>query len=176
VPPRPRRVSRGMSSRGARRRVTWAQFATTGVGLGTSGHSTNIDLLGQYRTAGGVVDGSTIVRVHITLAITSAVVANENFTWGLMTVGFNEVAATFVTGTGPVDPIDTPYEDWMLLRHETAVPTYGRQAANQRLEHDLRSKRKIEDLGRTLILSVSTQTSAAALTADVFARTLLALP
>jgi len=158
-----------------RRRLTWAQFEGTEV-VGVTGHSVNIDLLSGYKAATGDPNGTTIMRTHLCLGVTSAVVAGENFQWGLIVLGTNQVANSFATGTGPTDVATDPYEDWMIVGEEIALPTYGRQAANNRNCFDLRSKRKIDDLGRTYILSLSATTSAASLNVRVFARTLLALP
>jgi len=174
MPPRPRRAPIRPMGR-TRRRTTWVNYESVAV-VGTAGHSVNSDLLTQYRVAGGEIVGSTILRTHLWLAPTTAVANLDKFSWGLIVAGASQISPSFVTGSGFYETQTFPYVDWMLATEEFACPTFGRLAANNRNVVDIRSKRKINDLGETYIHSISAVTAGAALSVQVYARILLALP
>jgi len=174
MPARHRSIRAG--SRVPRRRLTWANYNHTGLVVGLSGHGLNIDLLADFVSAGGDINGVTIMRTHLRFWPATAVAAADVLYYGLMVMGSNQIQPSFVLGASAVNnPSDDPYLDWMISDVREARPTYGVSSTNE-INLDLRSKRKMEDLQETLGLSVVAKTVGASLSVDVFARTLLALP
>jgi hypothetical protein len=164
-------------ARPARRRLTWVDYTSTGLVVGATGHALNIDLLSQFKTAGGEVNGATVMRTHLVVWPATAVAAADAIRLGLMVTGTNEVQASFALGaTAFNNPTDFPYLDWMYSRKFRATPTLNPWGSTNEMSVDLRSKRKMEDLADTLLLSVVNTNSGVALNVDVSARVLLALP
>jgi hypothetical protein len=163
------------TTRSARRRLTWANFTQSAVSVGASLHAVNIDLLGQYTAAGGDTNGATVMRTHLRVWPSTAVAAGDKIQLGVIVAG-GQVAPSYAIGGGPYNPIDVPYVDWMLSDAWEARPTLSHVCSSNELMADLRSKRKITDLNETLILSAVAVVAGAALSVDVFARVLLALP
>ena len=177
MPPRTRRMATRLGTRPTRRRLTWCDYTSTGLVVGVTGHALNVDLLSQFKTAGGEVNGATVIRTHLSVWPATAVAAADAIRLGLMVTGTNEVSATFALGaTAFNNPTDFPYVDWMYSRKYRATPNFNPTGSSNELLVDLRSKRKMEDLADTLLLSVVNTNSGVSLNVDISARILIALP
>ena len=161
-----------------RRRLTWVNYSQTALVVGVSGHALNIDLLADYKALPDTaVVGSTVLRTHLKLWPATAVAAGDRIKLGVQVGGQNEVQPSFVLGAAAFDnPSDFPYLDWMLSDQWEARPNYNEAGSTNGLAIDLKSKRKIGDLGKTLMASIVAANVGASLSVDVFARILLALP
>jgi hypothetical protein len=160
----------------SRRRTQWAEFDQSGITTGAIGHGINTDILANFRATGGDTAGTTILRTHLKLFVTSAVAAGDGFKAGLIVTSLGNVGG-YTTGGGVFfDPVDSPYLPWMLVMREGAHPGYGTTSPNANLEYDIKAKRRVPQLDSTLILSVVNTGAVAALTYSVYARVLLAMP
>jgi len=151
----------------------WATFVQLATNLGT-GAKVNLDLLGNLKVAGSSVLGCTVMRTHAKLAISEASAdTGQGFN-----VGFIVDDAVNVTN---VDPSTAFGNDWMLLTTVSPATTkYGKTyISGTNLvwgdEIDLRSKRKIEEIGEDYLLCLENAGSGTA-SYSTFVRTLLALP
>jgi len=160
----------------ARRRLTWCDYKQIGLVVGASAHAANVDLLSQFKTAGGEVNGATVMRTHLHVWPTTTVTAADKVMLGLIVTGTNQVAPSFALGVGFDNPQDSPYLDWMLADQWEARPNFNRLGSSNELAVDLRSKRKMLDLQDSLLLSAVAVTVTSALSVDIFCRTLIALP
>jgi len=167
-----RHTARHMVTRAPRRRTTWANFDGS-IAPGAIGSSASIDLLNPYRSVGGIVLGTTVLITHLKWFVTSAVANGDGFGLGLIVDDLGNVFTSQVNG---YNTLDTPYEDWMLADRMGAHPAYGMTTSNNQGEIHLRSKRKIEDLNRSLLLVTKNSGATASLSIAIFARVLLALP
>jgi len=146
------------------------------VACAANANATNIDLLTLIK-AGGSTLGTTVMRSHLQMDVTSTVTLNDTWLWGLL-VETNDEIVTSVSTTSCANPLNTPSADWMMWRREIAAPTY-RPGTSNRLEVDLKAKRKVEELNQTLLYSQVCDSVAAGgrpLTVRVHGRVLLALP
>ncbi len=144
-----------------KRRTAWAQTDFDfNLVTGTDASKSAVDLLENYRSNGGNTAGVTIARTHFDLIPRAR---DHDFAGGLPTVAFgvyvddiDEVA----DGTQDA-PVSDPYSDWMYnvagaLDQGVTVPMTAIWADFLDYRHDIRSKRKLEQLGRTLIFSIQT--------------------
>ena len=137
-----------------------------------AGNKINRDLLANLETAGSSVLGATIMRTHSYIAVSDL--------WASATIG---LTVGYIVDTAPtvtnLDPTTAFGDDWMLLR--TLAPSYATQATTNNTilfygqEIDLRSKRKVEEIGEKYFLCFANQGSAS-VTLGAFTRTLIALP
>lgn len=171
MPPRPRRSS-VMARRPARRRTTWVQY-DQGITPGALGNSTTQDLLVNYKNAGGIVLGVTVLVTHLKWFVTSAVAAGDGFSLGCLV---DDTSNVFASQVNAYNPTDSPYLDWMLNDRFGAHPAYGMTTSNSQGFITLKSKRRIDDLERSYLVSAKNTGAVANLTITIFARILLALP
>lgn len=183
----------------ARRKLIWARtpFAVTsleGVAAGTGGAIEVQDLLAPYRTEAGITRGPvglTVVRIRMTIGFdvtatdASGTVAQiraiGGIYYGIRVYDFPELAAEEAAGIVARGPMIEPHLDWMTwgrvpVRH-TSVPVAASTNIIGNADVDVRSMRKIDELGQTLGLAVQT-TSGGAGVAAITCQTsvLLALP
>ena len=161
-----------------RRKLVWATDLFSNVTVGAGAKLPQRDLLAGLEVAGSSVLGATIMRTHMQLAMTSAgVLVNPPGVF----VGFIVNSAPTVTN---LDPGVSFYDDWMLntsFSPSTNVPgnTTLVDAASATLfwgvRIDLRSKRRIEEMGEKYWFTLS-NTGAASIAVSGMTKTLLALP
>jgi hypothetical protein len=116
------------------------------------------------------------MRTHLRLWVTTAVAAGDGFQFGIEVGGLNDIAVNVASGSGIDNPIAQPYLDWMLVDQAYARPGYSLYGPNNQVMVDLKSRRRLADLDRTLILSINNTAAVAALSVAIFSRVLLALP
>ena len=157
------------------RTTTWARSVNV-FALGANGNYATLDLLAPFKTSGGIQQGATVTRIHLGIAVTSAVAASDSFAWGILRGQDSDIGAN-VAGA-PV-PSTHPYEDWMMWRTEVAcagVNTSYWRDANQ-VEWDLRSQRRLPELQMALnMVVIRNSVTAANLAITAVASILLKLP
>jgi hypothetical protein len=154
---------------GSRRKLVWATQATGVVPLAV-GANVATDLLFALHVAGASTLGATVMRTHVSLFVDDWTTDTDRVDFGLIIGRRSDPVAGL--------PLATEDElDWMLLRRlkpqfSGAVPDIGYTT-----DVDLRAKRKVQELDQTLLLVVGGASGiAAAMTFEIFSRTLLALP
>jgi hypothetical protein len=118
------------------------------------------------------------MRIHANLWVTNTVAAGFEIAVGFIVDNVDEATTTSQALGTPfsLNPLDEPYVPWMLYQRHVGAPTLNPMAANNVLTYDIRSKRKIPNMGDTLLMSAVTVSGATALTARLHARVLLAMP
>jgi len=121
--------------------------------------------------------GTTVLRVHCRLFVTSAVAAGDGFKWGIIVAPADQAGA-YATGAGThsVNPVDQPYANWLMVNREGAHPGYALCGPNNQFAVDVRAKRKIGNAQSSLFLSVANTGAAASLVYSFYSRVLIALP
>jgi hypothetical protein len=120
------------------------------------------------------------MRTHLTV-VYQAPVAADSFYVGLRVDDLAQVVAVpaAVAATNP-NPRDNPYVDWMYADHLIADNNgqFGKSISSyQGLILDLRAKRRMEEVQEAYLITLVQDTvGTTAKNAQVFARTLLALP
>ena len=159
-------VSRGT----ARRKLVWAtrEFVLAGINAGVS---TTVDLLSDFRGAGGDTLGCTIMRTHGYLWWQPVAILTDKTAFGLVIGRQQDV------GTNNLNPStgSNPEIDWML---DTRVVPTGTDLTTTQKSYtiDNRAKRKMEELGQAYLLVIGNSNGGAG--AQVFSgffRTLVAL-
>jgi len=177
VPPR---RGRSFTSRRAtpRRKLEWADFTldfTVAVGSFVS-----FDLLAQFKAVTGAsTTGSTITRIHSRTWITSAVVVGDGVSDAFIVDQLDEVQASpgVATSTAHIlSPAFSPNADWMLYRQWNAHPLYGFSGPVNQWEADIRSRRRLREIGDTLLYVFENRDATATVSVSTHVRTLLALP
>jgi hypothetical protein len=178
MPPRVRRsstVRRGISQR---RKLEWADFSidsSTGVG-----NVTWVDVLSSFAALPGAsTAGATVARWHIYLAITSAVVNGDGISLLGRVDDINEVVAgpgiAVVTAHIP-SGTETPNADWMLFDQRDAHPGYNFLGPNNLWQYDIRAKRRLKEMGDTLLFGFENRDATATVTWHMHSRALLMMP
>jgi hypothetical protein len=172
-----RRNNRMRMHGGNPRETTWARSVNV-FALAANGNYSTLDLLGPFKTSGGVQQGVTVIRTHLAWSVTTAVAAADSFSWA---TGRGQVADQGANIAGAPVPDTNQYSDWNMWRFEVAAssagagPTYWRNA-NQ-TEFDIKSARRLPELQMSYNLVIKRQTVAAAtLGITVIASVLLKLP
>lgn len=176
MPARRHRRNGAMGS--ARRKLEWADFSldsTTAVG-----NVTWVDLLSTFDALPGASSaGCTIARTHIYLAITSAVVNGDGISSLLLVNEANQAVA------GPGIPVvtahilsgtETPNADWMLFDQRDAHPGYSFTGPNNLMTFDIKAKRRLKEIGDTLLFGLENRDASATVSWHIHARTLLMMP
>jgi len=170
MPPRVRRVSRA-AGRGNRRRVVWATHgASQSLNAGTVWNS---DLLTDYKVAGASLAGVTIMRTHIRILLPYSA-ATESWYLGLIVGRATDVGINLAQGSA-IDPLGDQELPWLLNTNVYVGASGATFDAQREFVLDIRSKRKMHDLGEAYILSFL-NTAAGAHVPAFYSRTLLALP
>jgi hypothetical protein len=176
----PPRIRRSPARRGnfQRRKLEWADFtldSTTAVG-----NVTWLNVLSQFTAIPGAsVAGATIARTHIYIAVTTAVVNGDGISLLLRVDDSNEAVA------GPGVPVvtahipsgtETPEADWMLFDQRDAHPGYSLYGPNNLWTYDVKSKRRLKEIGDTLLFGFENRDATATVGFHVHIRTLLMMP
>ena len=146
--------------------------------LAANGNYSTLDLLGPFKTSGGVTQGVTVIRTHLAWSVTTAVAAGDSFSWATGRGQNSDIGANIA---GAPVPDTQQYEDWNMWRFEVACNSTGAGAsywkqANQ-TEFDVKAARKIPELQQSYNLVIKRQTvTAATLGITVVASVLLKLP
>lgn len=165
------RSSRG----GSRRKLVWAQADTTATFI-ASGSKWNLDLLANYKAQlGAAMAGATVMRTLLDIWITSTVAGGDALHAGLLVDDLTQVTAAPSTSMMVTDPFNNPYAKWMMNEKLCAAGSYNPWANNNMRHWDIRSKRKLDEVGETLIFSLYEQTAGTQVTFRLFSRSLLAL-
>jgi len=153
-----------------RRKLIWARHITENAAMT---NPQQIDLLDEFRTVNGGAQpiGSTVTRVVISYAqarVAASAVAGSGVIVGL-------IVAPTIAAQVPL-PVTQPHEDWMYwkyLRYWDAGRASQGQAA---WDFDVRSQRKMAELGQTLWFVAQAQPFVATDTFSLAASVLLRLP
>jgi hypothetical protein len=157
---------------GPRRTTTWAR-SVNAFSLAANGNYATLDLLAPFKTSGGIQQGVTVTRTHVSLSVTSAVGNPDTFAWGIMRGQNTDVGANIA---GAPTPDLDPYEDWAFWRTETAAvgpgAAYWEGSGNHR-EFDIKAQRRLPELQMTYNLVVKRLTVAAATLNAVYSVSIL---
>jgi hypothetical protein len=148
-----------------RRKLVWATFDQT-VAMGAN-QVKIVDLLNQFELAGVSKLGCTVVRTHLRMLISTAAISAFEYA-----IGVNPITTV---GTQLPNPNGDNDLDWMIFERRWPEWSGATVNANFEIVTDLRSKRKIEEMGQTLTLNLWAPVINAG-SFPVFARTLVALP
>jgi len=162
-----------------RRRTQWVDFQLdTTVGVG---NYVAYDLLATYAALPGAsTAGATVGRVHGRTWVTSSVTVGDGITTALIvdqnteTVAGPGAALAVAHGLSPTFNTEL---NWMEYRQWNAHPQYdfhGGTSAN--LEHDIRAKRRLAQLGDTLLYIFENRDASATVSIAIHFRTLLIMP
>ena len=133
------------------------------------------DLLETFRTAaeyGAQPMGTTITRVRgqLLLSEITAVAANDAFTWGLIVEDRSSTLAQL-----PL-PDDQEHVDWLAWQPCAAFGESGRAGSWVRYEIDVKSQRRLDEIGQTLWLVCDARFPGASYNAIFSLSVLLKLP
>jgi len=158
-----RRGRRGFQA-GQRRKLTWANAQGIQNPITTTGIL--VDLLADYKSAGGTTQGITIMRTHVSICVTTSTptVGDGVFT-GIVVGQNNDTTATIFPGEH--------YLDWAFYK-AIYTPFYGQGFRGYDI--DLKSKRRMQELNQTYWLNMAALLGVNTTQVAWQARTLLALP
>ena len=162
-----RRRTRMVTSGSRRRKLVWATFRGD-IALGAAPQFNNVDLLGNFRTAGASVLGCTIMRTRGVIYVdnTGRAVGSKG-TVSLLVGRLSDIGGT-------VNLAGDSGQDLAYTRMVCPVSAYG-AIGQENLEIDLRARRKCQELDQTWVLATSND-AGPVLTLRCFVRTLIALP
>jgi hypothetical protein len=125
--------------------------------------------------AGGIEMGITVVRTLVRVVPLTAPALGDSVTLGCI-IGRQQGAASDLADptTAGLTTTDQTLLHWGYLQHFTAAPTYTPGGSNV-IEFDLRSRRKISEIGDVWMISIK-HGGAVASTYRIFARSLYLLP
>ena len=134
-----------------RRRLVWSRSRNVFVGVGTSGDG--VDLLTQFRSAaeyGAQPIGTTITRVRgrLILQETTATPTNDFFGLGLVVEDRNATSAEVPK------PFADDHVDWLAWLPFARFGQDGITGLAVSWEIDVRSQRKLDEVGQTLWLTM----------------------
>jgi hypothetical protein len=109
------------------------------------------------------------------VSVFTPVVAGDAFNFGLIVDQADELVSNTPNTALLLDPVRMPEADWMWWEQAVAAPTFSTGGSNV-LIRDVKSKRKVEELQQTYILSMRVGTFGTTPQLQVVARTLIALP
>jgi hypothetical protein len=159
--------------------LVWADLHVD-TGAIAVGSFVSYDLLANYVVLPGASSaGCTVVRTHIRTWVTSAVVNGDGLTDALIVDQGDEAQAAPgvpVATAHALTPSTSPNADWMLLREQNAHPGYSMVGPNNQWETDIRSKRKLHELGDTILYVIENRDASAAVMMTFHSRVLLMLP
>ena len=175
MPPRVRRTS-SLARRGSgRRKLVWATKTDDFLLTGTY----NADLLADLRGPGVSVLGCTVIRTHVRFQYiwsSTGTPSSSGPTTGLLVENLLEVTAQAVT-------VQDSGQDWAYLSkhfpgtgNRNMIGATGLPGAVEGFELDLRSKRKVQELGQTWAIVMAVTAPAPSVNVRYYARTLIALP
>ena len=134
-----------------RRRLVWSRSRNVFVGVGTTGDG--VDLLTTFRSAaeyGAQPIGVTITRVRgrVVLQETTATKTNDFLGLGLVVEDRNSAVADVPK------PFADDHVDWMAWLPMTAFGQDGITGQVASFEIDVRSQRRLDEVGQTLWLTM----------------------
>src|ERR1700722_13129854 len=107
------------------RPTTWARSVNV-FALAANGNYSTLDLLGPFKTSGGVTQGVTVIRTHLAWSVTTAVAAGDSFSWATGRGQNSDIGANIA---GAPVPDTQQYEDWNMWRFEVACNSTGAGAS-----------------------------------------------
>jgi hypothetical protein len=148
VPTHHRRSSRGSGS--TRRRTTWATVTATHSIPAANGYDA-IDLLAQYKAAvGEATAGITIARIHLSVVPTAGLVTTGNsVVEGIIVSDQNDVGTNVVGAPRPAADLHLDWLSWKWVF--TDENTLKNPSGGDSWDHDIRSMRKMRQVGNTLL-------------------------
>ena len=152
--------------RGQRRKLTWATFDQS-VAFPAGGQVKIVDLLSQLELAGVSKLGVTVMRIHGRMLVPTATVSQIEYA-----IGVNPITTV---GTVLPNPNGDNDLDWMIFERRFASWSGATLDANFEVVVDIKSRRKVEEMGQTLTLNLWAPAVNAG-TIPTFFRTLVALP
>lgn len=138
--------SRGMANQ-VQRKWIWAR--SNGSGIINAEAPLNIDLLGEFQEQyGAQLLGATVMRVRADVIVGSQAVTEGTVLCGVRVYTENDLASE-------EGPLTNPHADWMTYKASQLVTEEGLfgQFSIERYELDVKSARKIEELGQGLMIS-----------------------
>lgn len=180
----------------ARRKLIWARMCPaittfTNVGTGVGGAVETNDLLQTYRTQAGITRGPvglTVMRIRLQITWQAdpdnglSSILQQGLYFGIKVADFQDVANQEVSEVISRGPQVDMHADWMAWgRVQPAFSYAGTDAPTAIVgtaDVDVRSMRKLDELGQTLMLAVQTTLPDITDTPLVYCSTsvLLALP
>lgn len=180
----------------ARRKLIWARMSPaistlTNLNTGVGGAIESQDLLQSFRSQAGTTRGPvglTVMRVRMkfyfnTGTAAADVLAGNLIYYGLRVMDFNELVRQETAETFDQGPITDAHSDWMAWGAIPVKATNFNSAGSTTLvsgweEVDVKSMRKIDELGQTLGLVLQGTNATVSSYGTVHASTsvLLALP
>ncbi|ALE29541.1 hypothetical protein A0R81_gp1 [Lake Sarah-associated circular molecule 4] len=157
--------------RSQRRKLVWA---TTDQSVNIpAGQISNTNLAATLSVAGASLLGTTIMRTHLRIEMTSIAgqATTDQYRIGLIVGRTSDVG---INVAGQQDP-SNPELDWVHLDRVIPTASGATVDSTQHWVLDNRSKRKMQELNQAYLLCLQ-QNAAAARTFNIFARVLFALP
>ena len=166
MPLGPRRTHVTAVGRRPRRQLVWITFDQS-VAMPAGGQVKIVDLLAQAELAGVSKLGATVVRTHGRMLFPTSAVNQWEYA-----IGVNPITTV---GTLLPNPNGDNDLDWMIF--ERRFPEWSGATVNANFEVvvDLKSKRKVAEMGQTLTLNLWAPAVNGG-TVPCFFRTLLAMP
>ena len=153
------------TQRRQRRKLVWATF-DQGVSPGAN-QVKIVDLLNQFELAGVSKLGATVMRTHLRMLVPTAVVSAMEYAIGVQPIT--------TVGTQLPNPNADNDLDWMIFERRWPEWSGATVNANFEVVVDLKSRRRVEEMGQTLVLALWFPAINAG-NVPTFARTLVALP
>jgi len=151
-----------------RRRLVWARTDYVSGAL----TSDAVDLLAAFRTAaqyGAQPIGITIARVHIVGDLSTGSGA-DGIVGGLMIDDRNHAVADIPR------PMADEGQDWMMFQPWPLVGESGRTGTSVKVSADVRSQRRLDEVGQTLWLSWDSRSATLTYQLQLWVSVLLRLP
>ena len=162
---------RRVLARPQRKRV-WARQLGSFTGV-TQALAQDLSLTGQFETDYGAdLVGATVARTHVSL---SAVTTAGTSAVAGLAVGILMRPAPIATAVAPLDP-EFRHADWSYVRVFWGDPGAAGTAEQLVADIDLKSMRKMDEIGMTYELVVQSATSGSTWDVQFHANTLLLLP
>ncbi len=157
-----RSYNRGRRSTAPRRRLFWARRQSL-LQFTETNQATPQNLLGPFQEAYGAdLFGFTVTRIvgHYTwwTADDQTTATTYNFSVGIRTDEQEQAAGDTDTRQQQQIPANSPHDDWMYVRNNlgiasgTGAPEEVEQSALNRIELDLKSQRRLDELGQSLYI------------------------
>jgi hypothetical protein len=148
------------------------------VTLNATNDYQTVDLLSNFKADGGVQQSVTVARTHLLVAVTSAVVAGDSFSFGLLRGQASDVGVNIA---GAPTPVTFPYDDWVWWSRYSASSVtsgavYSHLGATNTLKYDIKAMRRLEELQMNYNLVLENAGTAAAIDFSITGRILLMLP
>lgn len=171
----------------SRRKLVWARTATSANALTAAAEGDVFDLLQQFRATMGLAagvggpPGLTVVRCRLSFFAASLTAGAIPLFAGVRPISTTDFAEALAGGTEGLEvmPGRDQHADWMFW---TAMyPNQGADATTGvpnalTYEYDVRSQRKLDEVGYTLGLFLGKETSTNGVTVNWSASVLVMLP